>query len=602
MLFVCYVIGFLLAAFALSFALGARSLIEMLERWPLGAFSILAIDALFGQILSASFSLVSAALVSVLNLLLAVGIPILSRRSTQAFVLSRLKPCGADVSRVLWLTGSYLVVLVFVIACAVMQFGPELRPNYASTDPGSHMYESMEVAESGALRGMFFTHYLTALWIQLLGDIVAPIELFRAFIISDLLLYLLGSWLVYVIINHVAGRGSHPFIALAITLLCIAGYPLNDIVYGFSYLGAGVSFIAALLYAALLYCEKPLRSVLLSQPLCLYGLCISYVLFIPLGVAFLVLFGAYIFREHLKAHKVMLIVAGSLIAVCSVLLIAWIAFSSGKVNALSNIGHSYNDLIGSFLPALPFVCSGIVLLLCKRPKSWWCLLSFLCVTIAAAIVFFVLYCAGKVSTYYYFKLYFVLWPAAFFVAASCFSLASKEFAISLKACLVIWMVLLGFSVSGTDDRLSMSRSDINPSPNVDSLFGVYKDNLREMCGQKISQEEVDIWRRANELSSESGSYVPLLGSNKSVYWYEGTTHNRSDKGMRHFQYWLYDDGERGSLLIDRLADVSFVAVLDEAMLPQEVKEYLDGREAVYSNESGTIYRLDAVKEHAQLGG
>lgn len=94
------------------------------------------------------------------------------------------------------------------------------------------------------------------------------------------------------------------------------------------------------------------------------------------------------------------------------------------------------------------------------------------------------------------------------------------------------------------------------------------------------------------MRTSTDQYVPLLGTNIDVYWYQAQTRQHYAPDARHFYFWLYNADDWGSMLVDRLSEVDYCAVLFSQELPDSVKQFLSNKEVVYQNAAGYIVKLD----------
>lgn len=154
-----------------------------------------------------------------------------------------------------------------------------------------------------------------------------------------------------------------------------------------------------------------------------------------------------------------------------------------------------------------------------------------------------------------------------------------------------WIAIVTLSLSGLDRRISLAHPDLSPAPVTESLTGCYIFNKREMLSDKIPDQEVELWAAASDLTSADYPYVPLIGSNIDVYWYEAQTHQRYESDRRYFFYWLYDTGDWSRLFIDRLSTVRYCAVLYSQDPPESLQAFLQDKRVVFQNEAGYIVEL-----------
>lgn len=485
-----------------------------------------------------------------------------------------------------------LVLLMFVALCGRLQFGADLDLNFSSTDPGTHYWAARVILDTGGLNGMYFTHYIASLFIEALDPCLPDGYTYRAFIVSELFFLLLSVWVTYSLMRFLVGD-DHKLLCLFMVLLCAGGYPLNNLVFGFSYLGAGVTLLLAFtcVQRGMVRSKKRLRwflAVAVAEMLALY---ITYSLFVPIAALSAVLFLVARADWWAVKHKALFVgasVAGVVVMVVGIVLVVRSGFAEG----LSTPGYSYVELFGSFVLVSPAAIAGLVGMFANRKPSQVDLVAWLGVAaVAATMIALTLYVLGVLSAYYYYKFYFVLWPCAFVCATWGLSSLLRSNHAMFGAYIGVWCAVLALSLTGLDGKISRSHPDLSPAPMSQGLTQIYTFNLAEMRSPKISDAEVELWVAASGFRSSEADYVPLLGTNIDVYWYEAETLQVCSQGSRYYYFWLWDEAERGTQLTERLHEVDYCAVLNGQELPEQAVEYLALGTRVFENEAGYVVCL-----------
>lgn len=206
--------------------------------------------------------------------------------------------------------------------------------------------------------------------------------------------------------------------------------------------------------------------------------------------------------------------------------------------------------------------------------------------IVVTAIALLLYKAGVFSAYYYYKFYYLLWPIAFLCTARGLTVLlseSRAFLVCYLACIASILVL---SLSRIDRTISTRHPDLSPSAVSESITGVYNFNLNEMESPKISNEEVSLWIAADRLRTSNNQYIPLLGTNTDVYWYQAQTRQHYVPDARYFYFWLYNTDDWGSVLVDRLSEVDYCAALFSQELPDSVKQFFLARKSSIKTQPG----------------
>lgn len=484
----------------------------------------------------------------------------------------------------------YAVLLAVVLVCAFVQFGFDLSINFASTDPGTHFNLTMVTFETGRFpAGLWFTYYITARAIELVVPVLADGSEYKVFIAMEILYLYLNGAVFFSVAKKLSASNKGLAIPLGITIIYLLGYPLNALAFGFSYLGMGVTLCLTLVAMNCIETPHPMiRCVLIALPL--LSLVVCYSLFVPVALLGVFVTCMLRIRELISRHPFMFVISLAVLAVMTVLVIGYV-IGTGSVAVLNSPGYIYSNFYGDFLLPLPIALFGLIAI-CKSHRQLDSSVGG--VALAAIISVFIalmLYRISVLSAYYYYKFYYLLWSCVFLCAVrgiseipcSCWTLA--------RCYAVIWICVIAVSFSGVDERLASSRPDLHPVTVSNVVAGVYSCNAREMRSQGISDSEVALWEAAGNLRASDDEYVPLVGTNIDVYWYQAVTRQYYAEDMRHFYYWQYEGADWASLFIRRLESCRYCAVLRSQEIPYELADYLSHKEVVFSNDAGAIYQL-----------
>lgn len=497
------------------------------------------------------------------------------------------KPAEKDVRDFL----GYIVIVGVAVACGFAQFGMSLNLNFSSTDPATHFANTLAVLDSGRAEGMYFTYYITSLVIEALQSFTGIYGTYKMFIIAEIGYYALNACVFYSLLRIIDNKCAT---SLCVTVLYMLGYPLNNMVFGFSYLGVGTTLFLTFTFMWTAFwrtcsCIK----LLLISLIFIFGCAVCYSLFAPVIALSLALLSAARFRTFVSGHKKLCSLLAVFITAAMACLIKYI-IQTGLVSGLSTPGYTYIELYGSFILIAPCAIFGLITSIRNYQDNAGSLppaLISIAVIVTVAVALF-LYNSGVFSAYYYYKFYYLLWAFAFLCTARGVTLLfeeSKTFLICYLACLATIFIL---SISGLDKIISTTHPDLSPSIASESVTGVYSFNYNEMKTPKISDEETELWIAADRLRTSANQYIPLLGSNIDVYWYQAQTRQHYVPDYRYFYFWLYNTDDWGSELIDRLSEADYCAVLFSQDLPDSVKQFLSSKEVVYQNAAGYIIRLD----------
>lgn len=486
-----------------------------------------------------------------------------------------------------------LATVTFVAAgCAYAQFGFPFSINFSTSDPANHLYASLEIANGGDVNGQFFTHLLCACSILVFEPLIGSTSSYVVFIAVEVsLLWLAGlsfySMLVFLLPKHAIA-------SVVITALFMLGYPLNNLVFGFSYLGASVTVVSLCLAIVPIYANKDRsQNGWLLLPLFLYALMITYTLFVP-AVYFAIFLYILITRAKQGVPIRRILIEEVKLFVFPVLMGFLFSYlpmftSSSPSGAIAVEGYIFRDLYSSFVFIAPLFVYGIYSEF-KRGQCSFCLVLLVCM-IAFALVLLLGGVFGKVSSYYFFKCHYLLWMLLFaFVAVGVDAALSKSpgFLISYT---FVYAFLFSIFITGVDQKLSSARPLFNPSPASAAFVPfVYRFNLEQVKSSAIADDIVELITQSDVLGAD-GSKVAILGDDSITYWFRALTLQEQDG------YWWQTSLDDQKVILD---GAEYVLVLDyEGSLALGsgenyylIRDYAYSLgEVCYGNEKGVIIKI-----------
>lgn len=254
----------------------------------------------------------------------------------------------------------------------------------------------------------------------LLLNIFSQFKSYHLFTFYDVLCYILSSLLFLVtIMKSFSDKKKHYFYSFMITLLYVLAFPLNNLVFGFSYLGLGV-MVVNLLYLTVNCFYQQLKKDKIFKVLILFminfSLFFSYYLFIPCIYLALGLYYIYLWKKKnitiksLFLYGIVTLIVPFLIGFCYFMLPGFVQTDSVNIfQAVSFDGYIYNNVT-------PLYLFGVILVVLilrkfkyyKREKITYFDVSFYTV-IGYVLIFFILYILEIVSLYYFYKLFYLYW-------------------------------------------------------------------------------------------------------------------------------------------------------------------------------------------------
>lgn len=254
--------------------------------------------------------------------------------------------------------------------------------------------------------------------------------------------------------------------SLILFTLYLYGYPYNAWIYGFSYLAVGIAMVVMLLAVVeCLYSDKKLNKVFIISLIGILGtgLIFSYCLFVPAIFASICI---YCFlkdlssnegKRYLKIFKINTLVVTGILLLVTIAGIGYLFiptfFIEGQtdlVSALKIDGAIYSERYRNFLPYVPFAIIYFVDIINKIRKKELTYMDVFSVCMMGYLALIVLgLFAGKVSLYYMFKTYSVIWIVVFAVTIDIVNkyIDWKVFRIDIIGLVILYVLLLLKGVS-----------------------------------------------------------------------------------------------------------------------------------------------------------
>lgn len=176
------------------------------------------------------------------------------------------------------------VLLVLTIVIGQWRFGDQLQIfNYNSDDSVRHFYNSKLLFESGNLENKrYVMNLLDMIFIQCRYAFTGQVS-YQAFIAADLFVWFLMGSAFYAMFCRFSKGKFDVVVTMVMTLLYTLGYPLNNMLFGFEYLGMGLLMISYLIWIIWEneYLRLPIWMNISMLCLANTGLFLSYTQFVP---------------------------------------------------------------------------------------------------------------------------------------------------------------------------------------------------------------------------------------------------------------------------------------------------------------------------------
>lgn len=318
------------------------------------------------------------------------------------------------------------VIFIALVASVIglKLFGTELHLAYNNVDPAAHFFMAQDNLMNGHHSGMFFYEVNNALIMNGLSIFTSAIATnYKLYLIIEIGMLALSGMMLYVLIAQFAKNKFRCGMCAVIAVLYMLGYSLNNMIFGFGYLGASVTLICFIMIICKALWDKKISLKIFTPLMAMSMLSISlcYMLFAPpiWIIVAMVIFG-YCRKNKLKLKRTMLIELGVFIVpLILTIKFCYFDFFLGEkldvTDQLARDGGAYVNYFSNFLVFAPAVIFAIYKNL-KGKKSFVTTL-FMLGWLAFVILALIAEKMGAMSPYYCLKTYYVLWLMTFVMFA-----------------------------------------------------------------------------------------------------------------------------------------------------------------------------------------
>lgn len=486
-----------------------------------------------------------------------------------------------------------IIIGVIVIAFLEKQYGFSLSIHYQTIDPAAHFQSAMDIVNNQTVSSMFYSALNNSLWIEFLGPLFTVSTYYKIFILSDVIQLFLSGLLFWCVVRKYCSTLFIKAGALIITVLYLVGYSMNNTIYGFVYLGMGVTIIAFLMCVTDLFLEQSADKKILIPMLMLgcLGIFECYVLFMPV-VFFSVFFSiaAMKIRDKKLFSKEMVIECFQIFLIpCFVgLLYTYLGIFNGDTSvgsAISTEGAIYRDLFSNFVPFLPLAIFGFIMNLKKKKiETNMFLLPLLAIFIAGLGY---LGLKGKVSSYYFYKNYYLLWLLVLVMVVQSLVYVTGQAKIFLASYFAVFAMVCGMYLTNFEGKVQAKNSLFSLTIKANTYLDVFAYNYSELGSESYLDSKMQLYQYVyQELLSKGQTIVPLAGYWEDDYWYQGIT----DQRLSGYAYWNYGE----EYFFEQLEEeAEYVLVLYDGEIYENNQQYFDSLEKVYENEGGFVAKVNA---------
>ncbi len=471
--------------------------------------------------------------------------------------------------------------------------------NYSGIDASQHWKSAMEVYSNHEISGMFYDKLFNGMLFQVFLNWIPLDYSYRVFVLGDLIDFALAATMFYGLLREMAKKAYENVIAILLALMFVLGYQLDAIFEGFVYLGMGVTLVTLILFL-LQYYEMNLLSskmTLVLLNLALLGLILCYSLYVPIVY---VVVCAFVWRQQKNGKK---IISGDTVAKClkvfAVPCIVGFYYSFLGVfgenlsvgTQISTEGGIYKDLFSNFIFVMILALIGLYQVFHHKKNLG---LGYMMLGNTLFIVaLFIGGMLGKISAYYFYKMYFLEWMLCFETAYIALTQGeNRGEKVYSGIILGVWVAVLVNGVFNTGAWIQANRPLYDVNVKSPALAEVYVDNLTTIKQPAYSLDKQDLYHHAYDMmTKQKVGFIGIACYWHDSYWYQAFTNLR-------WEGWDFqEDNNYFTTLQEK--NPTYLVVLKDCDLYENNVEYFDNAERVYENQIGYIIRYDekALQEY-----
>lgn len=445
-----------------------------------------------------------------------------------------------------------LVILIITLGVAYANFGFPFNIKYESGDPATHYLTSVKfmqderlltVSEDKVFKSFesrkFASYVNSGLIMKCFEEKIDIIDNYVIFIAFGIFILYLTGYLIYFVMCNFAKNTKAKVLALILSILCILGYPLNSLLFGFEYMSLSFTIILAIIEMMIIIKEDKIKMSynLIILFLLNFGLFCSYYMFVPfvypaewiylciysykkdkkiicknnilmLTITLLVPFLlGYIYHMEPNIYKILI---NKTINTDEILDIPIRLMESG----FNTFGYIYTNLYSNFIMLAPLALY-VVIRKFKENKFLSILFIF---NVLYIVVLLVGRALDKVSYYYLSKNYFTLWIIMFILNfRGLMYIFEKQENISVMLVTLYVGILIIYLVSVPtimrNDEVVTSREN---AFTVMDIYGANKDIIKNRSSDFL-HTEIDLLKYANNKYDLADDYI-IVGDVEQIHW------------------------------------------------------------------------------------
>lgn len=419
---------------------------------------------------------------------------------------------------------AYLLLAVFCLFICINRFTPNLNLVFETSDPAVHMKLIMDFIQNKAVSALYIQQVEFGLIISSLKHLFWKADIYKGFELIYSMNFVFTSWVFYRALRCFCKTNKEKLLAFIMTVVYTIGYPYNDFLFGFCYLQMTINIICVLFIITYEYLYSEIEGN--YYKLALMCLCtavgVGYTLFVP--ITFLAVL-CCVTQKYLDNNKriisIKYVLDNIIIFLLPTIIILWTVFFSTESDMMGGLifeGYIYRNLFSDFsLYVFPL----LFLYMSRREKNMFSYLFVLSLLYVG--VLFLKMVTNQISTYYYYKLNYLLWLEILVLATLSFTFICKEAPKIAISYFIVCIVSYGLFTTNIIQKLSDKNILFSPYVDTSSTYRIYEFNktIAER-NTTIPKELIEIC----DLVNNQGESIAYVGDITYKYWFEALTNQR----------------------------------------------------------------------------
>lgn len=498
-----------------------------------------------------------------------------------------------------------ILLLILVIFIAYKQYGSPFNIKYYITDGSTHYFFAQQFYENSTLLYNEITDDFLGMYsssFRLPGAYINEGILFKVFdniilktdifILFDLFILYLSGILFFYLLNTYARENKKLYVlAMIFAIIYMLGYQLNSMLYGYVYLSLALVMIISFLLVISNYEKEEISNKIALPILSLlsFGIFFSYAYFIPIiyvGIIINIIIKSIKNKQKIFSSKnvillIYLIIIPAILGLSYFIIFPLVSKMKTEISSIGVDGGIYENYITNYLPFIIIFTISIIFSIKNKDKCEKNNYStvYLVLSIIFAIILFIGKKLGIVSTYYFFKAYYIIWLFSiynFYIAIS-YILTNKNKILKIFTYIyvIIYMIMIIISTIVLKKNIWINDIFLNNIENINSEYISLKNGEVALAYKTENHiENNQIYILAPEEQGRA-LWMSVLFHNQFLYidWKTGYSIN--------IERWLSEKEEKYYLAYHR--DYRIIEN-DVEYLNEESSEY----KIIYNDEYGFI--------------